>query len=167
MVWCPQNGHIVSIVFHCFPIFRFCGVRNLKMLFISQCFLFFSIPRWKSSGRWFIPITTRDQSMIYPWSTRALSMLTRDFREKPRVSKTNPGFPEPVINPWSTRDLPMTTRDNFMGLNLPKLIIFFNVFSHILRYFGAPKTCTNWILRRLRATCQNSKKSIGFGTTKA
>ena len=62
--------------------------------------------------------------MIYPWSTRDISMLTRDFREKPRVSKTNPGFPEPVINPWSTRDLPMTTRDIFMGLNLPKLIIF-------------------------------------------
>ena len=135
---------------------------------ISRCLLyFFSILRWKSSGRQFIPIATRDQPMIYPWSTRNLSMVTRDFRTKPRVSKTNPGFPEPVINPWLTRDLPVITRDNFMGLNLPKLIYFFNVFSTILRYFGVPKTFTNWILRRLGATCQNETNSIGFGTTKA
>ena len=92
---------------------KFPKINKFMYIFLGQISAFFWF-KWvstsKKTGRSYERLATRDQPVIYPWSTRDNFQIPRVHKIKPYVSRTNLGFPQPVINPWSTRDLPVCTR---------------------------------------------------------
>ena len=116
--------------------------QQINVWFLGQVSAFFWF-KWVSTsektGRSYERLATRDQPVIYPWSTRDICQIPRVHKIKPYVLRTNLGFPQPVINPWFTRVYPCFKTWVWALQTNPELNNYFNGFCLFLKLWDSPR----------------------------